>query len=288
MNTSYTFTTLRYVHDVVTGEFANIGLLMYAPAVNFLETRFLESFGRLNRFFGAVQSSHLKRVVRHLQGGAIRLSDEFFGNGLFHPDLPDNAAECARLLLPPDDSALQFSRLASGLTDDPWLTLDQLFARYIGRYAGISKPEGRRDNEIWRVFRAPLIERVPRVHLEPYRVIARNYEHQFPFSWRNGILNVAEAVSFDLRDSQEIQEKAARWLGRGIALAQGSERFRMALLLGEPTDDSVYPAFEKATNMLAGIPGEKILFSEREPESFAEFVKTTLEHTELHRSLPKR
>lgn len=31
MKTTYSTITLRYVHDVVTGEFANIGVVLYPP-----------------------------------------------------------------------------------------------------------------------------------------------------------------------------------------------------------------------------------------------------------------
>ncbi len=31
MKTPYSFVTLHYVHDVVTGEFANVGVVLYAP-----------------------------------------------------------------------------------------------------------------------------------------------------------------------------------------------------------------------------------------------------------------
>ena len=31
MKTNYSTIILRYIHDVVTGEFANIGVVLYAP-----------------------------------------------------------------------------------------------------------------------------------------------------------------------------------------------------------------------------------------------------------------
>jgi len=35
--------TLRYVHDVVTGEFANIGVVLYAPEKRFLKAQLSSS-----------------------------------------------------------------------------------------------------------------------------------------------------------------------------------------------------------------------------------------------------
>ena len=47
MKTTYSTITLRYVHDVVTGEFANIGVVLYAPEQRLLEARFTQSYERL-------------------------------------------------------------------------------------------------------------------------------------------------------------------------------------------------------------------------------------------------
>ena len=37
MKTPYTFSTLRYVHDVVSGEFVNVGVALYAPDTRFAD-----------------------------------------------------------------------------------------------------------------------------------------------------------------------------------------------------------------------------------------------------------
>jgi hypothetical protein len=34
--TNYTFTVSRYVHDITTGEFVNVGVLLHAPKAKFL------------------------------------------------------------------------------------------------------------------------------------------------------------------------------------------------------------------------------------------------------------
>ena len=37
MKTHFTFTVLRYIHDPVSGEFANVGVVLYAPELRFLD-----------------------------------------------------------------------------------------------------------------------------------------------------------------------------------------------------------------------------------------------------------
>lgn len=51
MKTPYSFVTLHYVHDVVTGEFANVGVVLYAPEQRLLLARFTGSYERLNAIF---------------------------------------------------------------------------------------------------------------------------------------------------------------------------------------------------------------------------------------------
>jgi hypothetical protein len=36
MNTTFTYTVLRYVHDIATGEFVNMGVALYAPEANYV------------------------------------------------------------------------------------------------------------------------------------------------------------------------------------------------------------------------------------------------------------
>jgi len=48
MKTAYSFVVLRYVHDVMTGEFVNIGVALYAPAASILD--------KANRWLGRVMN----------------------------------------------------------------------------------------------------------------------------------------------------------------------------------------------------------------------------------------
>ncbi|MCB1093193.1 MAG: DUF3037 domain-containing protein, partial [Verrucomicrobiae bacterium] len=47
----YSFCFLRYVHEPLSGEFANVGVLLWAPQSRFLGFRASEKFRRLSRFF---------------------------------------------------------------------------------------------------------------------------------------------------------------------------------------------------------------------------------------------
>ena len=48
---SYTYTMLRYVHDVRTGEFLNVGVVHHAASQGRLEFKTCKTFGRAKRMF---------------------------------------------------------------------------------------------------------------------------------------------------------------------------------------------------------------------------------------------
>ena len=48
---AYSYTVLRYIHDVVSGERLNVGVVMHAPAGGFLKVRTRKTVDRLKQAF---------------------------------------------------------------------------------------------------------------------------------------------------------------------------------------------------------------------------------------------
>jgi len=132
MKTTYSTITLRYVHDVVTGEFANIGLVLYAPGPRFLEARFTTSYKRLNAIFLKIDHLHFRTLMRYLANKFEELGAEI-RDGLHVPPVTA-LTEIVRQVLPPDDSSLQWSGQGVGFTADPAVTLGELYKRFVERY----------------------------------------------------------------------------------------------------------------------------------------------------------
>lgn len=132
MKTRYTFTVLRYVHDVVTAEFANVGVVVYAPDARYLQARYVNTFERLSDFFGGADRDHLKQVVGYLELSVKELALRLFSRPA--GELPADVMQCAGLVLPADDTALQFAPPGAGLSGDLDRTLSLLYERYVERY----------------------------------------------------------------------------------------------------------------------------------------------------------
>jgi hypothetical protein len=286
MKTTYNSIVLRYVHDVVTGEFANIGVVLYAPDQRFLDARFTTSYERLNAIFLKIDHLHFRALIRYMTNRFEELGAELRDGLLPQAGLP----ELAKQVLPPDDSSLQWSQPSGGFTDDPAKTLHDLYNRYVECYVAGSAQVSRSDEEIVKPFKAKLGKVVSK--LAAKKIETKDYQYEFDLARKNGIWHVYEPVSFDLIDPNSIREKANRWLGRGVALQDAREKFKIHFLLGEPRQEGTKEAFENAIHLLSKIPGQKELIRESDLERFAEHVAEEIVHhdaTEMvQRDKPKR
>ncbi len=268
MKTAYSFVTLRYVHDVVTGEFANVGVVLYAPAERYLEARFTSSYERLNALFVKIDHANYRNLIRYLGNRFVELAAEVRGGLNLAP--VQGIDELVRRVLPPDDSSLQWSAMSGGFSADVGETVGQLYARMIERYTRSGEVASRNDDDIAKPFKARLQKAAEKLHEK--RIVAKDYEYDFHYAWQNSIWHLYEPVSFDLMDRGSIVEKANRWLGRGVALNDSKERFKIHFLLGEPKQPGTEKAFVNAKHLLAKIPGETELVSEGDVDAFADSV----------------
>ena len=269
----FQFLTLRYLHDAITGEFANLGVVVYVPG-EFLGARFNSRTGRLRAIFGQVEKSHLKSLLGYLDRRIQSLAGEISGTLIErHPNLH----ELANSILPADDSAVQWSAVQNGLTRNPAEELERLFARLVTHYEESGRSRHRTDQDVWRVFSAPLREKRVLEKLTEKKLVAKDFEHTFEHAWKNGVWNLYGPLAFDYEDASGIQDKAGRWLGRGVALNDAKEDHKFWFLIGEPETDKLKRATEKALNLLHKIgPGKVEFVREHEREEFSEQLAEAL------------
>jgi hypothetical protein len=272
MKEKFYFSLLRYVYDPLTQEFVNIGVVLYSPSHSFLHATFTSRYGRISKMFGRIDGASFRATTGYIER-KVSDANERLARGLLFHDPKESLQSILNGVVPPDDSAIRFVLGGVGITDDPALTLEELFGRYVTRYENPSETARRDETDVWKVFQEPLRTKEVFPHFSPKTITAPNYEYEFERSWKNGIWHLFEPVSFDLADERSILEKASRWVGRTMSLSDSSERFKLFLLLGEPADPRLGAAFQRARNLLTKIPGEAELIRERDAEQFAEEIE---------------
>lgn len=266
----YSFSVLRYVHDPVTQEFANIGVVLYSKQARYLNAVCTANYSRISNMFGEIDGNKFRQTTRYIQDRLQNLGREMSTTLPF--ESTRSIEGILATVLPPDDSAFQFSRSGTGVSHDLDKALKDLFARFVERYSSRLEATPRDDDEVWRVYREPLERRHIVQYLTPKRIVAPDYDYEFQHSWKNQAWRVYEPVSFDLLEATSILDKANRWLGRAASLSDSKERFKMYLLLGEPREGNLKTAFVKAQNILHKMPGDHELIKESEAEEFADKV----------------
>jgi hypothetical protein len=276
MKSAYNYTVLRYVHDTATGEFVNVGVVLYSPATRFASAICRPTYGRVSSVFPGLDGDAFKRLMRLVQArleevGAV-LADELLLDGK-----PDSVMTLVNEILPADDSSLQWSPPGGGITSDPSKTLDQLYSRLVTHYDEKVVQARRSDDDVWRIYKKTLESRKVLKHLKAKKIVVQDDEVEFPHAWKNGVWHCLEPLSFDLANADSIRSKAHNLLGRMLSIRESSEPFKLYLLLGEPQSEALRPAFERAIKILHRLPVENQLVRETQATEFTELIASQIE-----------
>ena len=263
---AYSYTVLRYIHDVVSGESLNVGVVMHAPAASFLRVRTRKTVGRLMQAFPDLDPPTFAEAMQAVDRGFSAIAKQASKTSLF--DARTDARSHALKVLPHDDSALQWSQTGTGLTADPARTFERLYERYVARYDSMASTR-RSDDDVWRPVPDKLMERGVHVSFKPKAVAGAQDRIVFERAWRNGRWHACEPVSLDMADAEGIMDKARRWRGHLAAVADGSsERIDVHFLLGRPQNESLMAGYETAKAILAHAPFATEVVDEKDIDVF--------------------
>lgn len=284
--TAYSYVVLRYVHDITTGEFLNVGVALHAPSQRFLGAQCRSTYGRLSKAFPGVNGDHFRGLMRHVQERFEALSQRL------REELPlgnsQSVMDFAREVLPADDGSLQWSQPGSGQTTDPVVTLERLFDRMVNRYEDRGARERRTEDDVWRHFRRSLEAHHLLRHFEPRTIAVEDDEYEFKHTWKNGVVHCLEPISFDLASAEGMQDKVHRWLGRMTSIRSSREKFRMYFLVGGPQDETLISAYEKALSVLKKAPVDQEIITEARAEELARELAEQVEQHDRHPAEPLR
>lgn len=92
MKTAYSFMILRYVHDIMTGEFINVGVVLYSPEARFLGAICNKRYGRLTKLFLEIESEQYRSLMRYIESH-INAMGERLHNELPLEGIPQSNSE---------------------------------------------------------------------------------------------------------------------------------------------------------------------------------------------------
>ena len=274
----YTYVILRYRHDPIVGEFANVGVLLHEPKSGFIEAKTRHTIGRLSRIFPDVDTRLLTTTLKKIEQSALRFSRSERNSLL----TSSNGAEAiAKTILPHDDSSFVWSSVGTGVTRDPRCTLDQLYSRFVAKYDEVARPH-RDDAAVWKPVRDRLAELQLANRLEAKVIVSPVDRIEFEHAWKNGAWHCYQPLSFDLANEDSIKDKARKWAGQMLALKDSTEKFKTHFFVGLPSDENLLSAYQDAIGILKLSPSAPEVVEETHIEDFVRQIEIEiLSHPEL-------
>lgn len=217
----YSFTVLRYVHDVVAGEFLNVGIVMYVPALGELRVRTHKSASRLSSAFSGIEAPAFRKAMKAIDRGIARLGDE---TSLLLPrDTRPDARRHALRVLPEDDSSLQWSPSGGGLSKDLDATIDRLYKRFVTQHDSEST-ERLTDETLWGRATTKLAERNLKIPFQQKVLCGRIDSIQFENAWKNGSWHAYQTLSLDLASADAVKREGASMAGASFSCLRRMQR----------------------------------------------------------------
>jgi len=280
LNIKFSYTLLQYMHDAVTGEFVNLGIVLYSHTDNELHFQFISSASRITNFFPGSRATHIKRVIASINKTLSEISKR---NGLLDFKGDNDALTMACNALIQDDSAFQWSTLKSGITSNASAKTEALFSMFASRYLDKSSRDRVTDGDIWRNFKSSLPNQKIIDCFTNKTISVSDDSIEFDHAWKNGIWHCIEPLSFDLKSPDRIRDKAHKWLGQIASVAQTSDEFKVYFLLGNPDNSDLAEAYLSAQQILRKCPADVELIG---PDRYAEFGKAITDqivsHNQMH------
>lgn len=204
----YEYQILRYIHDQFTGEFVNIGVVVFSHSEHFLKARMSSRYSRITSLFPQAKGRFIASMAKNLEY-AINNCD-------FVNTKANNLFDITKAILPVDDSALQFTETKFAIHLDLEIATSHLYAEMVGKYLIVENSvKSLTDDEVWKLKYRDLFDKYQiSKRLEEYEIATKNDHFVFDKSWKNEIWHCYQPISFDLQNMDTIKDKVYRWSGK--------------------------------------------------------------------------
>jgi hypothetical protein len=274
---SYRFVVLRYVHDLVTSEFINVGVALHAPDTSFLRFKGLSKTNRLRGCFPDLDIHQFRGAMERLEEAFesltcdVRMRDSLASS--------DNLMQLIGHVMPQDDAAFQWGTPGFGVTSGPEQELINVFDRMVMAHHRATRDRVRMtDDAIWHRVKREIEQRQWAIQFSPTTLNAAHIPVHFKHAWKNGIWHCIEPVSLDYEESSTIEEKAQRVLGKLTCLRDIQENFRVYLPIAKPSNPALNPDYMRALDILRKIECDHDLFDQSESLQWLDKLASSIPH----------
>lgn len=207
------YAIVRFLPYLETGEFANVGIVMFCPDAGFFEFKLLTRIRRITAFFEELDAGIYRRTMTDFRKELERVRN------WINPKLHDgNGMELAHNLFAEltrqREAMMRFDTVRVVLSDDPVQQFDELFGHYVERnFATKAYQEQLLEKTVRRVLTDAKLNRL----YKPETVgDATTYHTKLPFVHKEGerVLKAIKPLHLAHEDPAQIYDHGWAWLGR--------------------------------------------------------------------------
>jgi len=272
---TFSYSILQYKHSLLLNEAINVGILFA-----FREDEFLHfesgNLSRIKLIYPNFDTSLVNKILKNIES-----KSKIETRGLLNIFYTAKTEEdFQRALLREDDSALQFTqpKNLSYPFDDTQKIIEQFTDLLLLNHEGLYQRNKHNENYILRAYNHYLFSKDKSLEkfISRNRIVESNdIKLKFDVSWKNGTTNLVKAVSFDLKEEQEIQNKSITYFGYLTKLKEYAvdNGIRYDLLLWYPQEKKLFKEYDKAVKTIqSAVAPIKIV----PPEELEKYSKDTV------------
>jgi len=179
------FSIVQYCPDLARRESVNIGIVLFVPEAEFLESRMVEDNERVRHFFG-IHGDDLKR---------LRLFKKSFASRIHSEGSRITSLDALEKFIHTRGNQIQLTSPAFVKVRDCRESLSQLFDKLVGSGSRGPKREAFNATLVARFEHAGIADRIRRDI--PVEVPILNREMKIPFGFQNGSFHLLQPVRFE-------------------------------------------------------------------------------------------
>lgn len=244
------YAIIRFLPYAETGEFANVGVVLACPEIGFLDARLMpaKKTGRITGFFEQLDKQIYRDTLKYLDEELQRIRRMVHGVRL------NEAGTFIRQmfagLTQPREALLRFSETRVILADDPVVTMDKLFARFVERDF-VSKQYHEKFLE--RDVRQVLARAQLREFFKPEAIGNESLHIQLPFVHIHEGMPTHAIKALDLvkDEANQVYEYGGHWVDR-VRRLHKHELLPAGMLFAVQAPDAASLAIRNAADEIVG------------------------------------
>src|SRR5690348_18136916 len=117
MTVPYSYRIVRYVHDPAAGETLNVGVVLYAPSMRFLNAIVHTHYERLSKTFSNFQGDDYRHALRRFELAVDRFREQELDDSLLVKNVAESLSGITARIWPDENLSFRLGPVLSGITD---------------------------------------------------------------------------------------------------------------------------------------------------------------------------